>query len=275
MNMFFSFRLPKRAAALVGILALLALPCGVAARSYLAPVGCTQSDIAPTTQQISAATQGVADETAPESVDKVVYLTFDDGPTATTQAVLDILSQEGVPATFFVVSAPQNEAYFPLLTRMAAEGHTIALHSDSHSYKDIYASAEAFWADLETLKEKIRPYVPSADIAWMRFPGGSTNTVSHRYGGSALMQTLKAQAAEKGYHYVDWNVDAGDAVGGKHSAQTVYQNVIKGAQGKNSCIVLMHDTKATATSADALTQIIPWFRAQGYRFDTINHLPTA
>ena len=50
---------------------------------------------------------------------------------------------------------------------------------------------------------------------WLRFPGGSTNTVSHKYGGSGIMKSLKEQVEEKGYRYVDWNVCAEDAAGGQ------------------------------------------------------------
>lgn len=47
------------------------------------------------------------------------------------------------------------------------------------------------------------------------FPGGSTNTVSRRYGGKGLMKQLKSEVEQKGYQWVDWNVCAEDAVGGK------------------------------------------------------------
>ena len=153
------------------------------------------------------------------------------------------------------------------------EGHQIALHSCSHEYKEIYQSPTAFWADIKQLREKISPYVNTDEIHWLRFPGGSTNTVSRKYGGSGIMKKIKAQALEKGYQYVDWNVCANDAIGGHPSASTVLENVIKDAQGKNSCIVLMHDTKATKTTAQALPDIIDWFKQQNYTFCRIDQLP--
>ena len=115
--------------------------------------------------------------------EKWVCLTFDDGPSKTTPAVLDALNAAGVKATFFVVATGYNEKYLPLIADAAAAGHQIALHSASHEYSDIYQSAAAYWQDIELLKERISPYVNTASLHYLRFPGGSTNTVSRRYGG--------------------------------------------------------------------------------------------
>lgn len=247
--------------------------CGAVAGAMLwaatPTVGCTEKDLTriPVAGVVADANSG---SEVPE--EKRVFLTFDDGPSATTEKVLDVLKEKGVPATFFVIAAPNNEKYMTTIRRAVEEGHQIALHSCSHEYKKIYESPAAYWADIKQLREKISPYVDVDSIHWLRFPGGSTNTVSHKYGGSGIMKSLKAQAQEKGYNYVDWNVCAEDAVGGRPSAQTVYENVIREAGDKTTCVVLMHDTKATKTTAEALPQIIDWFTEQGYRFCKIDEL---
>ena len=87
--------------------------------------------------------------------EKWVCLTFDDGPSKTTPAVLDALNTAGVKATFFVVATGYNEKYLPLIADAAAAGHQIALHSASHEYSDIYQSADAYWQDIELLKQRI------------------------------------------------------------------------------------------------------------------------
>lgn len=243
--------------ALVGLLAGSLFAC---------PVGCSNDDL---TAPLEAMTEG---SDSGETEEKVVYLTFDDGPSSTTESILDTLKQEQVPATFFVIAAPNNEKYLPLLERTVAEGHMIALHTCTHDYKTIYQSPSAYWQDIDALKEKLSAYVDPQKLIWLRFPGGSTNTVSHKYGGSTIMKDLKAQATEKGYHYVDWNVCADDAIGGHPSAEKIYNNVIRDANDHNKCIVLMHDTQATKHTADALPDIIRWFKNAGYRFDTIDHL---
>ncbi len=89
------------------------------------------------------------------------------------------------------------------------------------------------------------------------------------------MMSLKRQAEEKGYHYVDWNVCANDAVGGHPSADDILNCVIKDAKDKTSCVVLMHDTKATRTTAQALPEIIHWFKENGFEFCTVSQLGEA
>ena len=93
------------------------------------------------------------------------------------------------------------------------------------------------------------------EIKWLRFPGGSTNTVSHRYGGSDIMKKLKADAESRGFTYVDWNVCAEDSLGGHPSASTIYNNIIREVGDKNTCVVLMHDTNATKNTAAALPDV--------------------
>ncbi len=240
------------------------------------PAGCHKDDLAQVTDdtlmlQAQAMQAAQGEETA--EVPKRVYLTFDDGPSPTTEKVLDVLKEKGVHATFFVISAPNNIEYLPILQRTVAEGNQVALHSCSHEYGDIYRSPAAFWADIRDLKRNLKPYVSDADsISWIRFPGGSTNTVSHRHGGSHIMKSLKAQAEEKGYHYVDWNVRAEDAAGKHLNADQIYENVTGQVGDKTSCVVLMHDTKATGTTAQALPRIIDWFNEQGFSFCTIDQL---
>ena len=235
------------------------------------PAVCTQADLTvrPDAAPFSPAVSTMATaETQPNAAlpEKWVCLTFDDGPSKTTPDVLSALNTAGVHGTFFVVATDYNEKYLPLLTEAAATGHQIALHSASHEYSDIYRSSEAYWADIALLKERIAPYVDAESIRYLRFPGGSTNTVSRRYGGRGVMAELKQQCAEKGYAYVDWNVCAEDAVGGKPSAGTIYRNVVRETGEQTQCIVLMHDSATTRTTAEALPDIIQWYRDQGFTF---------
>lgn len=297
MKQFFTSRRARRTAALGMFLCAAAL-VGTALLRRGAAVGCTGDDLSDTRALVLLREQwpseqwpappspdgarvekdtpadehAQAEDAAPDQ-DKVVYLTFDDGPSKTTESVLDVLQAEGVPATFFVMAAENNEKYLPILERTAAEGHLIALHTCTHEYRKIYQSAEAYWEDLAALREKLLPYVPAEQkIQWIRFPGGSSNTVSHRYGGSGIMKQLVAEAEKRGFTYIDWNVSAEDAVGGHPSASTIYNNIIHGVDGKNVCIVLMHDTNATKNTAAALPDVIRWFKNAGYRFDTVDHL---
>lgn len=244
-----------------------------------APVGCRLNELTaapdyspfyPAAPAVAASDTGAP--AAPSLPEKWVCLTFDDGPSKTTPDVLAALDAAGVHGTFFVVATGYNEKYLPLLTQAAAAGHQIALHSASHEYSDIYRSSAAYWKDIALLKERIAPYVDAESIRYLRFPGGSTNTVSHRYGGSDIMKKLKADAESRGFTYVDWNVCAEDSLGGHPSSSTIYNNIIREVGDKNTCVVLMHDTNATKNTAAALPDVIRWFKNAGYRFDTVDHL---
>ena len=237
------------------------------------PVGCRESDLTPVPDEsfVSPASASSV-ETSPEPEpmpEKWVCLTFDDGPSKNTRPILEILDKEQVPATFFVCAQDANEKYLPLVADIAAAGHQIALHSATHQYSKIYASTDAFWQDIRTLRQALEPYVDVAAIDWLRFPGGSTNTVSHRYGGNGIMKALKAQAEDKGYHWIDWNVCAEDATASHPDAAQILRNIRRDADGQDTCVVLLHDTKATGQTVKALPDMIAYFREQGYNFCTI------
>ena len=255
---------------------LLALIAGFTAGAQPEFVGCSTQDLTPVpdtaafspaaTAFAEAGSGSATEEPLPE---KWVCLTFDDGPSKTTPDVLAALNTAGVHGTFFVVATDYNEKYLPLLTEAAAAGHQIALHSASHEYSDIYQSSDAYWEDIALLKERIAPYVDVESIRYLRFPGGSTNTVSRRYGGKGLMKQLKAEVEQKGLQWVDWNVSAEDAVGGHPSADTIYRNVVRETGQQTTCIVRMHDSTATHTTAEALPDIIQWYADNGYTFLTV------
>ena len=235
-------------------------------------IGCRENDLTPVpdTEFLTPAPSSepaVSQPSAPP--EKWVCLTFDDGPSKTTPAVLEALNNAGVKATFFVVATGYNEKYLPLLAEASAAGHQIALHSASHEYSDIYRGSDAYWQDIALLKERIAPYVDAESIRYLRFPGGSTNTVSRRYGGKGLMLQLKTEVEQRGWQWVDWNVCAEDAVGGHPSADTIYRNVVRETGEQIHCVVLMHDSATTRTTAEALPDIIRWYTDNGYAFLTV------
>lgn len=189
---------------------------------------------------------------------KVVYLTFDDGPGVHTERLLNILDKFGVKATFFVTN--QYPAYQNMIGEAYRRGHTVALHTYSHEYS-IYSSEIDYYNDLKLI-EDICVAQTGVKPTIVRFPGGTSNTISRNY-CSGIMTALTKSLSYHGYLYSDWNVSSGDA-GGTTSVAGVVSNVIRGIQGQDVSIVLQHDIKGF--SVDAVEQIVAWGLANGYTF---------
>ncbi len=190
-----------------------------------------------------------------------IYLTFDDGPqNGTTNKILDILKEEGVKATFFVTSSGPDS----LIKREADEGHTVALHTATHDYAKVYSSVTNYFNDLKIVHDRVQR-ITGQDARIIRFPGGSSNTVSCSYSKN-IMSTLTSEVLNRGYYYHDWNVDSNDA-GGSNTASAVYNNVIRGLSSSRVNMVLMHDVKPQ--TRDALRDIIRYAKNNGFTFATI------
>ena len=191
-----------------------------------------------------------------KSSGKKVYLTFDDGPSSNTDQILDILKDYDVKATFFVVGKT-DERSVKAYQRIVEEGHTLAMHSYSHKYDEIYESKEAFARDLNSLQE----YLYETTGVWSRiyrFPGGSSNTVS-----KVDMQELIEYLTDIGITYFDWNVASGDAVSRTLPAETIVNNCLSGIEKQKESVILMHDASNKGTTIEALPQIIEAIQEQG------------
>lgn len=204
-----------------------------------------------------------------ETEAKIVYLTFDDGPAENMGKVMDILDRYGIKATFFVTGA--GSSYRSLITRAYNEGHTIGLHSYSHDYSKIYASEDAFFADLQQVSDMVESLTGHKSYI-LRFPGGSSNAVSKKY-CAGIMTALTADVEAKGYVYFDWNVSSGDASGNNVPASEIVANST--ASSADRINILMHCTDAKDTTVEALPQIIEYYMAKGYVFKPLTEQSTA
>lgn len=196
---------------------------------------------------------------------KYAYLTFDDGPSKNTIKILDFLKANNIKATFFVLGVEGQEDVYK---RIVDEGHTIALHTNTHKYDEIYVNVDTFMEDINTLSNTIEEATGVVSDV-LRFPGGSNNTISYKYGGKDLMDKIIKETNSKGLVYFDWNVDSMDASANKQSKDVIVKSVLDGAKGKNSAIILMHDAAVKTTTVDALPEIVEGLRAQGFSFDKI------
>lgn len=198
----------------------------------------------------------------PSGEGRTIYLTFDDGPSAYTNELLDTLKKYNIKATFFVVGYKCDET---ILKRIVGEGHSIGLHSTNHSYKDIYNSEQAFVDDLYKMQNIVKEK-SGFETFLLRFPGGSSNTVSKNY-CKGIMSKLTKKVEELGFEYFDWNVSSGDA-GGATTTEQVIKNIKTGVRKYANSVVLQHDTQKF--SVDAVEYIIKWGLENGYSFAGLN-----
>jgi hypothetical protein len=190
----------------------------------------------------------------------IAYLTFDDGPSSITHSVLDILKKYNVKATFFVInSGNYNKA---TLQREVNEGHTIGLHAYDHNYAIAYKDDNSYLDGIDKLRAKVKADT-GFDSHYIRFPGGSSNTISKRY-SKGIMSRITKTAKQRGYKYYDWNVDDDDA-GRARTADDCYNNVIKELRPNRSNIVLMHDFGTNKKILEALPRIIEYCQKNGYK----------
>ena len=193
----------------------------------------------------------------------VVYLTFDDGPSEHTGRLLDILNKYGVKATFFVTGYGDDD----LIRREYEEGHRVALHTFTHTYSYVYSSVDNYFADLQQVSDRVKS-ITGETSNLIRFPGGSSNTVSTRYDdGAHIMSQLIEEVEKRGYHYFDWNISSGDA-GETTSTEVVYNRVTNGLKYGGSSVVLQHDVKGF--SVDAVEGIIQYGLENGFTFKALD-----
>ena len=199
-------------------------------------------------------------QTSTSNGKSIAYLTFDDGPSSITHSVLDILKKYNVKATFFVInSGNYNKA---TLQREVNEGHTIGLHAYDHNYAIAYKDDNSYLDGIDKLRAKVKADT-GFDSHYIRFPGGSSNTISKRY-SKGIMSRITKTAKQRGYKYYDWNVDDDDA-GRARTADDCYNNVIKELRPNRSNIVLMHDFGTNKKILEALPRIIEYCQKNGYK----------
>lgn len=180
---------------------------------------------------------------------KKVYLTFDDGPSSNTEDILDILAKNNIKATFFVIGQTDDHSR-KMYERIYQEGHTLAMHSYTHQYQKIYKSVNAYKSDMTKLSDLLFN-ITGQRPKFIRFPGGSSNTVSGVGMDEIIRYTKKA-----GYVYIDWNVINGDATGEKLTNQQMIDNVISGVELYENSVVLMHDCAGKQQTVETLPKII-------------------
>lgn len=205
----------------------------------------------------------VVDYTIAPKNGKIIYLTFDDGPSEHTPRLLDVLDKYHVKVTFFVVGTSD---YIDTVKDIVRRGHTIGAHSISHNYKKIYSDDRVFMDELyET--QKIIYDLTGIKTYLMRFPGGSSNTISRNYSKN-VMTRLTAAVEQQGFTYFDWDVDSGDTDRVASTPGEIFHNITTRIQDYEFATILQHDIKGY--SVDAVESVILWGLENGYTFDALS-----
>lgn len=182
---------------------------------------------------------------------KTMYLTFDDGPSGeNTGAVLDILMEKNIKATFFVIG--ENVRKHPdVARRIVAEGHTIGIHCNNHAYEKLYESADSYIEDFEKAYEAVRE-VTGVEAKLFRFPGGSINSYN-----KAVCREIVEKMTEKGFIYFDWNASFQDAVKNPEPSKLI-ENAKETTLGRKKVVMLAHDViHSTALCLENLLDQFP------------------
>lgn len=199
---------------------------------------------------------------------KIAYLTFDDGPSSNvTPLILDILKQEKIKSTFFVlgINSSWNKE---LIKRMRNEGHYIANHTYSHKYEDIYKDYESFINEYNQCEIAIREALADSNYKTriFRFPGGS---VGGKHG--EFKNEAKNKMLEQGIVSLDWNSLTSDS-DINPTKEKILDNLKITTQGKNIVVVLMHDSSTKSITHETLMDVISYLREQGYEFGDLYEL---
>lgn len=201
---------------------------------------------------------------------KIIYLTFDDGPSRNiTAKILKILQDNHIKATFFLVGQYVN--YYPeLVKKIDAQGEVIGIHSDTHRYRSIYKNNASLLEDVNRLDIKLERIL-NKRIELYRFPGGSSE-VKQRL-GEQNKKALISQLNQEGYRCFDWDASIGDAGKGNRSAAKMLHKVEKELNGKSRVIVLSHDMGLMTKTPTVIAGLIQYCKKEGYSFDTLDHYP--
>ena len=194
---------------------------------------------------------------------KRAFLTFDDGPSQITSSILDVLKNENVKATFFVLGCNVDDRK-DMVKRMYDEGHYIANHGYSHIYTQIYSSPQSVLDEFNACNEKVRNAIgnPEYNSHLFRFPGGF---LSSRY--AEIKQQAKEILNQNDIVNIDWNALNGDAETNDLSSEFELQRLSETIGEKNNIVVLMHDAALKKVTAETLPQIIAILREKGYEFE--------
>ena len=199
--------------------------------------------------------------------ERVIYLTFDDGPSPNTSKILEILNKQDVKATFFVIGK-QIEANKGIIKELEKSGMCILPHTDTHNYRKIYKTSEDYFNDLNDCISKIKNVTLKSPVNFVRFPGGVKNELLK----GNVLEEIKQRFLEEKYYFVEWNVYGLDAERIPKDSDEILKSTINQLTSTPKSVVLLHDGYGNANTVDSIEQIICYAKENGYKFKTLEDI---
>ena len=206
---------------------------------------------------------------------KYVFLTFDDGPSNSTEKILNTLKDKDVHGTFFVLgsSIEKDSKRQEYLKEELKSGNAIANHSYSHDFKKLYPgnklNIDYFMDEFNKTNDIMQSILGGEfDCRVLRMPGGYG---TRKYYKDPSLKEFDDTLQENGIINVDWNALDGDAEGKPYSTEEMLNYVKKTSKGKNHVVILMHDAAGKEKTVEILPQIIDYYKNEGYEFKVIKN----
>ena len=183
-------------------------------------------------------------------VGKVVYLTFDDGPSSASPEILRLLDTYHAKATFFMID-PNMKNYPEQLIDMRDAGHVLGVHSVTHDVAQLYRSPSTFITEMNQAVNTVKE-IAGIDTRFLRAPYGTKPYVTAPY---------KAEVDRMNYLLWDWTIDSTDwkLTDGSYVQHTI--NQIENLVGKQPLIILLHEKETTAAH---LERLLSYLHNNGY-----------
>lgn len=189
---------------------------------------------------------------------KIVFLTFDDGPSKNvTPEILKVLDEYDIKATFFILGS-MCEKNGIILKSIADKRHSIGIHSYSHNLTELLANEESFVNEINLTENTLKKQLGDEfKTRLFRFPGGSFEDYKMQY-----MDVLH----ELGYISVDWNSLTGDTEYINPTPDVLMNNLMATTKNKNNIVLLMHDSEGKRVTAEVLPDVIDYLISEGFEF---------
>lgn len=203
-----------------------------------------------------------------ENQKKVVYLTFDDGPTPNvTKEILNILNRNSIKGTFFIVGSNARENK-EILKRLHEDDMCIMPHADLHEYDEIFKSVDDYFKDLNNCQKTISSIIGKENFKFIRIPGGSDNS----NGSPEVIEEIKNKIKSENRYYIDWTVDSGDTEEQSVSVNFISSRIREYGGLYPVEVVLMHDIGGKETTIASLQYVIDFYKERGYEFNSLDNI---